>query len=425
MNYKQALEKLFSLHQFGIKLGLDNIQKLLKHIGNPEAKLKTIHIAGSNGKGSTSSFIASILTEAGYKVGLYTSPHFVNYNERIRINGAEISDSYVVNFVKNNIDFIDAESPTFFELTTAIAFLYFAENGVDYAIIETGLGGRLDATNVLQSLASVFTSISLEHTNILGSDLISIAKEKAGIIKRNQKVFLGVIPLEAENEIIRKAEEYNSEYFSINKFVTISENLGIIIHKNCEIKISNLPLFGEYQIKNASLAVLTIINLFPNIEIEFILSGLSNVLKNSGLQGRYEIFNINPKVIFDSAHNSEGIELFLEEFIKEKINYSKSILIYGTMKDKNVEDILNKLSFHFDVIYATEIEYERSLKILEIIDIGEKIGVEVITLKQPANFITKFTKLNKDEVLVVLGSMYVLGEIKKNIICKNLTLEQK
>ena len=419
MNYEQALEKLFSLHQFGIKLGLDNIKKLLKHIGNPEAKLKTIHIAGSNGKGSTASFIASILTEAGYTVGLYTSPHFVNYNERIRINGTEISDSYVVEFVKKNNDFIDAESPTFFELTTAIAFQYFAENNIDYAIIETGLGGRLDATNVLKSLATVFTSISLEHTNILGNNLISIANEKAGIIKRNQKVFIGSLPVEAKNVIINKAIESDSEYFEIDKLVAFSKNLGILYNGNSEIIISNLPLLGEYQIKNASLAVLTIVNIFPKIENIFINNGLENVLKNSGLQGRYEIFNNNPKVIFDSAHNFEGIELFLEEFKNEKNNFFKSHLIFGSMKDKNVEEILKKLSIYFDVIYVTEIEYERSLRINELIDIGEKFGLKVKQLKNPSLFISEFVKSNNGEVLVVLGSMYILGEIKKSLLLLN------
>jgi len=416
MNYKQSLEKLFSLHKFGIKLGLENIQKLLNHIGNPEAELKTIHIAGSNGKGSTASFIASILTEAGYKVGLYTSPHFVNYNERIRINGIEIPNEYVVQFVNENENYINIESPTFFELTTAIAFKYFVDEKVDFAVIETGLGGRLDATNVLNSLASVITTISLEHTNILGSDLVSISKEKAEIIKNNQKVFIGALPDEAIKVVIAKAKERNSEYFELLKFAKFEPSFGIISHKNSELQISDLPLLGEYQLKNASLAVLTVINLFPTIETQVIINGLKNVLKNSGLQGRFEIFNDNPRIIFDSGHNTEGIDAFLSEFSKQKIKYSKCSLIYGAMNDKNVEEIVQKLSKHFDVIYGTEIDYERSLKINELVNIGEKCGVKIIPLENPTNLIKEFIATNFSEVLVVLGSMYILGEIKKQLL---------
>lgn len=419
MNYEESLEKLFSLHQFGIKLGLDNIKNLLRHIGNPENKLQTIHIAGSNGKGSTASFIASILMETGFKVGLYTSPHFISYNERIRVNGVEIPDDYVVKFINRNNDYIDKESPTFFELTTALAFQYFADQKVDYAVIETGLGGRLDATNVLQSLATVITSISLEHTNILGDNISSIAMEKAAIIKNNQKVFIGALPEIAKNVILEKASISNTEYFKLEEHFNIVNSEGLIKHKNNEIVISNLPLKGEYQLKNAGLSVLTVINLFPNISIENLLAGLMNVIANSGIQGRYECYNQSPKVIFDSAHNSEGIDLFLEEFKKEKNNYSKCSLIYGAMKDKNVEEIIQNLSKHFNVIYGTEIEYERSLKITELVHIGNKCGVKILPIESPAKCIFEFIKSKNNEAIVVLGSIYILGEIKKELMLYN------
>jgi len=197
MDLKSALEKLYSLHTFGIKLGLENIQKFLSTLDNPQSKLKTIHIAGSNGKGSTAAFIASILMEYGYKVGLYTSPHFIRFNERIQINNVQIPDEYLANFITESEDYIDEHKLTFFEVTTAIAFKYFAENDVDFAVIETGLGGRLDATNVLDPLAVVITSISLEHTNILGDTIRKIAFEKAAIIKKHIHVFVGKLPMEA------------------------------------------------------------------------------------------------------------------------------------------------------------------------------------------------------------------------------------
>jgi dihydrofolate synthase/folylpolyglutamate synthase len=185
------LQILFNLHNRGIKLGLENTQEFLDLLGNPQKKIKCIHVAGSNGKGSTSSFIASILTEAGYKTGLYTSPHFIRYNERIRINGQIIPDKYVIAFMEEYEKLIYDTNLTFFEVTTVLAFKYFADKEVDYAIIETGLGGRLDATNVINPLASVITSISLEHTNILGNTIEEIAKEKGGIIKPGVPLFFG------------------------------------------------------------------------------------------------------------------------------------------------------------------------------------------------------------------------------------------
>ncbi len=416
MNYEESLSKLFSLHQFGIKLGLDNIKNLLRHIGNPELGLKAIHIAGSNGKGSTASFIASILMEAGYKVGLYTSPHFVKFNERIRINGIEIEDDFVVKFMNDNNKYIDEYSPTFFELTTALAFQYFADNNVDYAVIETGLGGRLDATNVLQSLASVITSISYEHTNILGDSLESISNEKGAIIKQDQKVFVGDLPSVANKIIISKAKEQNSDCFEFKKFISMNNDTAIVEFNNQQIIISNLPLLGGYQLKNASLAVLTIQNLFPKIKEKYLLKGLERVIENSGIQGRYEIYSETPKIIFDSAHNAEGIELFINQFQKEKNQYSKSSLIYGAMKDKNVEEILLNLSKNFDVIYGTEIDYERSLTISELEKVGNNCGVKIIPQPFPATLISDFNKNNSGEVLVVLGSMYILGEIKSKLL---------
>src|SRR5690606_8415986 len=183
MNIERILTKLFSLHNFGVKLGLDNIKAFMEHLGNPQKYLKAFHIAGSNGKGSTSAFISSILMESGFKTGLYTSPHFINFNERILIDGKQISNEAVAEFFEKNEKFIDEHKLTFFEVTTALAFQYFYENNVDYAVIETGLGGRLDATNIFNAEGVVITSISLEHTNILGNTVNEIAGEKAAIIK--------------------------------------------------------------------------------------------------------------------------------------------------------------------------------------------------------------------------------------------------
>ncbi len=194
MDTASSLNKLFALHNFGVKLGLENTINFLEYLGNPQKSLKTIHIAGSNGKGSTASFIASILQESGYRTGLYTSPHFIKFNERVVINGIQVGDEFISDFVTEHETYIDEHQLTFFEVTTALAFKYFSEEEVDVCVIETGLGGRLDATNVLSPLAVVITSISYEHTNILGEKLEQIAAEKAAIIKSGAKVFTGRLP---------------------------------------------------------------------------------------------------------------------------------------------------------------------------------------------------------------------------------------
>ena len=220
MDLETSLKKLFSLHTFGIKLGLENIVGFLNHLGNPQRELKTIHIAGSNGKGSTASFISSILQEFGYKVGLYTSPHFVKFNERVVINGKQIDDEYISVFISENEKYIDEHQLTFFEVTTALAFQYFREMQPDYCVIETGLGGRLDATNVLDPLAVVITSISLEHTNVLGNSIEQIAFEKAAIIKNNSKVFTGMLVKEASDIVKNKCEETHSEYSKLEDYIS-------------------------------------------------------------------------------------------------------------------------------------------------------------------------------------------------------------
>ena len=242
MNLEQALEKLFSLHQFGVKLGLDKPKKLFKHIGNPHNDLKCIHIAGSNAKGSVASFINSILIEDGFKVGLYTSPHFIKFNERIRINGEMIEDEYVIEFMNELNDYIDENEPTFFELTTAMAFKYFKDNKVDYAVIETGLGGRLDATNVIDPIATVITTISLEHTNILGNTLEQIAYEKGEIIKQDRKSVIGFLPNVAEKVIEKKAKSVNSELFRLKDNIKESNDFIMLFLRDKKINIL-LPSF--------------------------------------------------------------------------------------------------------------------------------------------------------------------------------------
>jgi len=416
MDLEISLKKLFSLHTFGIKLGLENTIGFLEHLGNPQQALKTIHIAGSNGKGSTSSFIASILQEFGFKVGLYTSPHFVKFNERVVINGMQIEDEFVATFISDNEKYIDEHELTFFEVTTAMAFQYFKDMNTDYCVIETGLGGRLDSTNVLNPLAAVITSISLEHTNVLGDTIEQIAYEKAAIIKNSSNVFTGLLKKEAEGVVEQKCNESKSKLFQLKDFIDNNGGkIKLILNNDNPIYI-NPPLKGIYQKYNAALAALTVSKTFLFNDEKKYLSGIENVSMNTGLQGRYEFFHKYPTIIFDSAHNPEGIENFLSEFAREAGSYGKKTLLFGAMRDKAIGDMLQLLSKYFDEIIITEIQYERAAKMEEISELCEQFNIPINQLNEPANFVRSFTTRGADECLVVLGSMYLLGEIKQQLL---------
>lgn len=416
MNIETALNKLFSLHQFGVKLGLENITNLLNFIGNPQEKLKVFHIAGSNGKGSTASFLSSILMEAGYKVGQFTSPHFVKFNERIRINGFEIADEYVADFVEDLDSYITEFRPTFFELTTALAFKYFAESNVDFVVLETGLGGRLDATNTVIPLASIITTISLEHSHILGNSLQRIAFEKSGIIKQNTPIFVGLIPSEAEQEISKAAVAKSSKMFKLNKYIIAGKDfVSIDIGRN-NVKLYTTPLRGYHQLNNAALAILAVSKIIAEIEVKNILDGIDNVIINSGISGRYEIYEQKPRIIFDSAHNPEGIDSFIDEYKKEWLGYKKRVVIFSAMKDKNTLAMIKKIKNYFDKIYFTNINYERAATAEQLLEIAETADVNAEKLIDKTGFIKNFkNNYSKDDCLVVIGSIYLLGEIKTEL----------
>ncbi len=412
MNVDKALEKLFSLHTFGIKLGLENITRFLEHLNNPQKKLKAFHIAGSNGKGSTSSFIASMLMEFNYKTGLYTSPHFVRFNERIKIDNHEIPNEYVADFLSDNEQIIDNDKLTFFEVTTAMAFQYFYEMQVDYAVIETGLGGRLDATNVLEPLGIIITSISLEHTNILGTTLREIASEKAAIIKKDSQVFCGKLPSEAEDIIEQKCSQTKSMLYKIQDYVIEKNNTLELYTEELELDDFKMPLRGNYQKYNAALAGLTVTKTLETDNLRAISRGIKKVLKNTGLQGRYELYWQKPDIIFDSAHNPESIQKFLTEYLTDYKKYNKRVLLFGVMKDKSIKEILKLLKDYFDEIHIAQIESERACKIDELRIIAGELGLSVITEYNPAKFVEDFKDQNQENCLVVAGSMYLLGEVK-------------
>lgn len=405
------LNLLFSLHNRGVKLGLEKTIEFLSVLGDPHKKLKCFHIAGSNGKGSTSSFIASILTEAGYKTGLYTSPHFIRYNERIRINGQQIPDKYVVEFMSQYENEIMNSGITFFEVTTALAFKYFHDQGVDFAVIETGLGGTYDSTNVIDPLASIITSISLEHTNILGDSLELIAGAKGGIIKKGRPVFLGSMPVEAKGRLIQIAGEKGSKCYFLEEY--INRRKEAFEFYSSELYFDNLvtPLRGAYQQLNASLAILAINKVLHFSDAGKILKGIRNVSINSGIQGRFEKVHDKPVIILDSAHNSEGVETFLKEFEKDRKKYKRKYLLFSCLNDKSAANMLQESSRHFDVIYLYELKNnERALKLHELVALADEHGINHQETKDVRQFIRKFLSASEDECLVVYGSMYLVAE---------------
>ena len=333
MNYKDTLDWMFSqlpMYQrqgkTAFKKDLTNSLALSKHLNNPEQKFKTIHVAGTNGKGSTSHMIASVLQEAGYKVGLYTSPHLKDFRERIKINGKVIEEIDVVNFIQDNSIFLQEHKLSFFEMTVGLAFNCFAKHKVDIAIVEVGLGGRLDSTNIISPEVSVITNIGLDHTQFLGETLPEIAFEKAGIIKNKIPVVIG---------------EYQKEVFQVFQEIAKKKSTNLYLAEKNINKSYQTDLKGDYQHKNLKTAIQTIAILNEKgfkISTGQIANGLNNVVLNTGLLGRWQILQTNPKVICDTAHNKEGLCYVLKQLLNE--NFDKLHIVLGVVNDKNLEDIL-------------------------------------------------------------------------------------
>ncbi len=308
------------------KKDLTNTIALAEHLNNPQQQFKSIHVAGTNGKGSTSHMLASILQESGYKVGLYTSPHLKDFRERIKVNGKQIRKNGVINFVKRNQDFLERQKLSFFEMTVGLAFEHFAKQQVDIAIIEVGLGGRLDSTNIITPEVSVITNIGYDHTQMLGETLPEIGLEKAGIIKKNTPVVIGERQEEILNVFVAQANKKNIQ-------LTIAEDEITENYKT--------DLQGNYQQKNAKTAVQTI-KILNNkgftVSNKDIIKGLLNIVENTGLLGRWQILQAKPKIICDTAHNREGLTYVLKQLSEE--NYENLHIVLGIVNDKNLERIL-------------------------------------------------------------------------------------
>ena len=395
MDYKESidwiLKKLPFYHEKGqqaYKPGLDRISNFLNSLDNPDKDLKFVHIGGTNGKGSTAHYISSILQEAGYNVGLFTSPHFFDFRERIKINNKKIDKDFITEFTKLNKKYIEKASLSFFELSFGLAVSYFNKRNVDIAIIEVGLGGRLDATNIITPLMSIITNISLDHTEILGDTLEDIAEEKSGIIKKDSITIIGESNDITNDIFISKAKECNS---------------AICINDKQDKSYSNVL----YQEKNISTATFSLKNLIGfNISEKSILNGVENVKSNTGFYGRWSKIEDTPKVILDVAHNDSGFEQLACQIKLE--DYDKLYIVLGFVKGKKVQKLINYLPSDAN-LYFTSPNLNRGMQEQEL---SENIGK---TFNFDKNPISQFLKVKSiastDDLIIITGSNFLINDI--------------
>jgi dihydrofolate synthase/folylpolyglutamate synthase len=370
--------------------GLNNIDKFINELNLSNNQLKFIHVGGTNGKGSTCSYISSILQESNYKVGIFTSPHYYDYRERIKINNHKIEKSYITSFIKDNKTIIEEIGLSFFELSFGLSLSYFKQNKVDYAIIEVGLGGRLDATNIINPLVSVVTNISYDHTEILGDTLEKIAVEKAGIIKEKSQLIVGERNKLTDEIFINKCKEKSTE---ITFVPDIAED---VIYSEI-----------DYLNKNIKTSIETCKALNLNrLNSKIITKGIENVDLNSGLFGRWSIMGVNPMIIFDSAHNESGFLSIADQI--SKISYNKIYVLLSFVKGKKIKDLIRHLPEGSN-IYFTSLKIERSMDLEEInLNFSESIKFD----ENPKRIFNNIKKeASKDDLILVTGSNYIAKEI--------------
>ena len=425
MNYQEAMKYITEVGNFGSNYGLERTYRLLQILGNPQDKIKVIHVAGTNGKGSTTSMITKILSGAGYKVGMYTSPYLEEFTERIQINGQNIPQDRLaleMTKVKKAVEKVIKEGynhPTEFEIITVLMYLYFANEEVDFAVVEVGLGGRLDSTNVITPILSVITSISFDHTNLLGNTLAQIAAEKAGIIKFGVPTLIYPQEKEVESLIEEKCCVLNSQLYKINKNeVEILEIVkGDKPYQKVQLSLNDqyvieLPLLGEHQIYNLALAVkvVEIINgkLFTNISKEIIQESLKDVRWN----GRLEVLKSKPLVVIDGAHNIQGITQ-LSINVEKYFNYKDMYLILGILADKDVEHMVKTIAPMAKKVYTVTPNSIRA-------EAAEDLRSEVIKVNKNCEAFNDYEEAYKaamndagvDDLVLASGSLYMIGAMR-------------
>ena len=407
-HYQETIDWLFKqfpsyqlIGSAAYKPTLENITQICEAIGNPQNDLHFIHIAGTNGKGSSSAMLASILTSSGEKVGLFTSPHILDFRERIRVNGEMIPEKNVVDFV-NRIQQMEFEfEPSFFEITFAMALDHFKRSSSTVCVIETGLGGRLDATNIIEPLACLITNISLEHTQILGDTIQQIAGEKAGIIKRNIPVVIGEFNSETSVVFEQKARLENAPLYFAEKLISDER-----------LKEFQIPLIGSYQLKNLKgvIGLLEILkDQYPSIDDRTIQHGLDNLSPNTGFFGRMQIMQYEPLVIFDVSHNLEGIKATLNHILAEL--KGELYILYGSSSDKDVEPILALFPDHAH-LHLTCFHNARSLTLEQLTQLSHSAkGFSMIHAEAKQGLDIILSNAKKEDTVLVLGSFFLLSDL--------------
>ena len=407
MTYKETIEYLFNstpvfehVGASAYKPGLQTTEILDAHYGHPHKNFKTIHIAGTNGKGSVSHSLASILQEAGYKVGLYTSPHLIDFRERIRVNGIPVSEEYVIRFVEDfkhlNSKRIHPLSPSFFELTTALAFKYFAEEKVDIAVIEVGLGGRLDCTNIITPILSVITNISFDHTQFLGNTLAQIASEKAGIIKHQVPVVIGETTKETRPVFENKAKEMDAPIFFAEE----------IDRSECDQY--EFELKGSYQKKNLR-TILCAMKRLSFIHPEHIQKGLTNICKNTGLMGRWQTLSTNPLIICDTGHNVGGWKYLAPQI--SSVPCDRLHIVFGMVDDKDIRNVLSMLPKNA-VYYFTQANNHRAIPAQQVGVLAKEYGLSGNTYPTVAQAYEEAkSSASEKDFIFIGGSSYIVADL--------------
>jgi dihydrofolate synthase/folylpolyglutamate synthase len=416
--YSAALRYLYGLQGRGIRLGLRNVRELLASAGNPEHRFPAIHVAGTNGKGSTAAFLASAFMEAGYKTGLYTSPHLVRFTERIRINGREISEHRLLQYVAAFKPAIEKTGATFFEATTCVAFRYFADENVDIAIVEVGLGGRLDATNTLDPLASVITSIGFDHMEYLGPTIPSIAAEKGGIVKKRTPVIIGPMALPADKTISRIAAKRRAPLTRAKDRVALDCGPGGKVSfqgKHLKTGLVRVGLEGAHQTYNAALAVAALDVLldrrsfrasYRKLSSSSVARGLERVRLNTGLEGRMTNVGRGRKIILDVAHNRDGMHTAVSSLVGEGIGNFTAV--FGAMKDKDYLHMLRELEWVADAVITVQAHTSRAASAAVLCKAARRMGLRASEGGSVARGLRMALKGRRR--ILIIGSHYVVGE---------------
>lgn len=427
MNYQDTIKYLYSstpvferVGASAYKPGLGNSIALDEHLGKPSTRFLSVHIAGTNGKGSCSHTLAAILQADGYKVGLYTSPHLASFRERIRVNGEMIPEDYVVNFVRQNKDFFEPLHPSFFELTTAMAFKYFADQDIDIAVVEVGLGGRLDCTNIITPVLSVITNISFDHTQFLGNTLAKIAREKAGIIKPGVPVVVG-------EDVPETRPVFESVAQTNESTIVFAQDIPAVL------SVSVLPdgkrkyhtryfgdvvyeLGGIYQDKNANTvltAAMILLNMGVIKDSLSVVTGFGDVIESTGLMGRWQKLGDKPLIICDTGHNVGGWQ-YLSKQIDATPAKTKRI-VFGMVDDKDIDTVMTMLPRNA-VYYFTQAEIKRAIPVKDVAEKGAKHGLKGTIYKTvPEAYRAALAEADKDDFVFVGGSSYVVSDLLRNI----------